>query len=607
LNIDGEIKNNFQNKLDIEMDKEALKKVVLEILGSENEETFSEFLKSIADHLHGGKTLKLNGIGHFQLKKEPLSRMERRSEGSVSDIIIFLPENESTEEKLLSFKVENPAANNGDFTDSVFDIGVNRKTIISDSVTEDEDSESKILKLIEGGNIFEDFDILNNPDVAFPSIESDDIKGEQIEYSTENIIDDKIEDEVLEELDDKMEEGSVKESDETMGVEFSEEIGDIIDDEVIEKLDNNLEELGDDVEEKIIEEIDEELNAEISEELDDSQLDDRVTVVEINRDFLNDSEEEILDEQLGNTEMGFKENDIEDEQNHNDFEEISSNSKTKITIGDVTESEISKKEEKVFDNDDDKNPFDELDDFIKEDAKHEDEEGSTIRTSESFENGFTESRSDNITNEKGETKMKPSSYSELRNKSNEWYKSPMLIISIIVVVVGTFAIFYFWDSISNSTNGDVSQVEELNSDQAIIDSTKNADTTKTTSVQLTKLDQTTGRNESGAVKADDKNESVQKKVKSVMPSSSALYRDIPNDQAIAERIFFDGNKYTVQSSSWKSTKIAEQEANKLIKRGFDAFIFKVFIKSKGSTWHRVRIGYFDTRTEAAEFLKKNKI
>lgn len=585
------------------MDKETLKKVVLEILGSKNEETFSEFLKSIADHLQGGKTLKLDGIGHFQLKKEPLSRMERRWEGSVNDIIIFLPENEFQEEKLLSFKVVNSNANIDDLTDSVFDIGVNRKTIISDSATEDQDSESKILKLIESGNIIENFDILNNPDVLPPTIESNDIQDEQIEYNTENIFDDKIEDEVLEELEDKMEEGSVKESDEIIGVEFPEDI----DDKIIEEHDDNLEELGDDAEEKTIEEIDEELNVEISEELDGSQLDERVTVVEINRNFLNDSEEEILDEQLGTKEMGFEENDIEDEQNHNDFEEISSNSKTKINIGDVTESEISKKEEKGFDNDDDKNPFDELDDFIKEDAKHEAEDGSSKRTSESFGNGFTESRSDNITNEKGETQMKPSSYSELRNKSNEWYKSPMLIIAIIVVVVGTFAIFYFWDSISNSTNGDVSQVEELNSDQAIIDSTKNADTTKTTSVELTKLDQTTGRNESGAVKADDKNKSVQQKVKSVMPSSSALYRDIPNDQAVAERIFFDGNKYTVQSSSWKSTKIAEQEANKLIKRGFDAFIFKVFIKSKGSTWHRVRIGYFNTRSEAAEFLKKNKI
>ncbi len=79
------------------------------------------------------------------------------------------------------------------------------------------------------------------------------------------------------------------------------------------------------------------------------------------------------------------------------------------------------------------------------------------------------------------------------------------------------------------------------------------------------------------------------------------------NKTITNRIYFDGERYMVQSSSWKSKTIAEREVSKLRKRGFDAFIYKVYIPAKGSTWNRVRIGYFNSRNEAEEFLKKNKI
>ena len=90
-------------------------------------------------------------------------------------------------------------------------------------------------------------------------------------------------------------------------------------------------------------------------------------------------------------------------------------------------------------------------------------------------------------------------------------------------------------------------------------------------------------------------------------SESDIYREIKNDKTISKRIYFDGTQYMVQASSWKTKSVAEREVRKLRKRGFDAFIYKVYIPSKGDTWNRVRIGYFNSIKEAEEFLKNNKI
>jgi cell division septation protein DedD len=88
---------------------------------------------------------------------------------------------------------------------------------------------------------------------------------------------------------------------------------------------------------------------------------------------------------------------------------------------------------------------------------------------------------------------------------------------------------------------------------------------------------------------------------------TGLYRDIPNDVSITDRIYFDGKKYTIQISSWKSKTIAEHEVQRLRRKGFDAFIYKVYLKSKDATYHRVRVGYFDSKKEAALFMKQYKL
>ena len=95
--------------------------------------------------------------------------------------------------------------------------------------------------------------------------------------------------------------------------------------------------------------------------------------------------------------------------------------------------------------------------------------------------------------------------------------------------------------------------------------------------------------------------------KSTIPKQTGLYRDIPQDKRVTDRIYYNGKYYTVQVSSWRTVKIAEREVNRYRNFGFDAFIYQVFIKSKGGTWNRVRIGYFNSKDEAEEFIQSNKL
>ncbi|MCB0743380.1 MAG: SPOR domain-containing protein, partial [Ignavibacteriae bacterium] len=71
-----------------------------------------------------------------------------------------------------------------------------------------------------------------------------------------------------------------------------------------------------------------------------------------------------------------------------------------------------------------------------------------------------------------------------------------------------------------------------------------------------------------------------------------------NESEASKNIYFDGTTYSVQVASFKSKSIAEREAQKLLKKGFPAFLVKTYIKKFDGTWHRVRIGPYSTLGEA---------
>jgi cell division protein FtsN len=249
--------------------------------------------------------------------------------------------------------------------------------------------------------------------------------------------------------------------------------------------------------------------------------------------------------------------------------------------------------------DENKNPFDELENYLKDDTTDEAQE--IIDSEPENANGDADDKSE-LTVDSAEPK--PSKFTKL--KFDEWYKKPILYIAILGVIILAFLLYFFIPSTDNKT------VDEINNgsittkqyDFSVVDSTASDDTTKTEIADKEK--------EAPEIKKET-NEIAKKEVAAkvsepkIAKVPTGLYRESKNDRLVKGRIYFDGKQYTVQSSSWKSNFIAEREVRKLKKRGFDAFIYKVFIKSKNGTWNRVRIGYFNTQKEAEEFLKKNKI
>ncbi|GJQ62657.1 MAG: hypothetical protein SCALA702_17100 [Melioribacteraceae bacterium] len=78
-----------------------------------------------------------------------------------------------------------------------------------------------------------------------------------------------------------------------------------------------------------------------------------------------------------------------------------------------------------------------------------------------------------------------------------------------------------------------------------------------------------------------------------------------NERAVRGTVFTDGSLFCYQVSSWKKKNVAEQETQKLIDRGFEAFIMEATIPGRG-TWYRVRVGYFDTLDEALASQRSSK-
>jgi hypothetical protein len=78
-----------------------------------------------------------------------------------------------------------------------------------------------------------------------------------------------------------------------------------------------------------------------------------------------------------------------------------------------------------------------------------------------------------------------------------------------------------------------------------------------------------------------------------------------NEKAVKNLIYFDGNLYCFQVSSWKRESVAKQEVSRLSEKGYDAFYVEAEIPGRG-TWYRVRVGYFSSIEEALSMQSKVK-
>ena len=591
------------------MKKEELKNIVSEIFGNSSDSAFDLFIKKIASSIKGNQALLLNGIGYFQLKKEPLSRMERKEEGSVSgkEILLFLPAGEIDEENIITFEIDTKSKTSTEFSDSVFNLGIKQPNIILDQdseVTEEANSieeesiQNSITEFVGSGEVVEGYQLFNGIESNVnPILEDDGIDSGELNTDDKKMMDssdDLSESEINETTPiDKVEDGIVEENDDVNEIKIDDEYDvtySSIEQEITAEDVNAVgpEVLKFDDEE----EIDSEFEAEIEAKIKNAELEPKVeeknkTELETEITAENNLGLETDIEQLNNT--GF-ETEIELENN--------------IGLETKIEKEIST-EFKTENNDatlEEANPFDELNGYIKnetiDDIKDEtinDIQDKAINIIENEPEIFEE------VSEELQNDYPAMTYSEFESKSNAWYKNPILYISIFGLIVAFVVVYLFFPIKSLILGDDEANVFSVDDKDltVLIDS---ASTNNKTSKNIVPTGTSDVNSEVSEKKVIEK-----KVVKPKVTTLTGLYREINNDQSITKRIYFDGERYTVQSSSWKSTSIAEREVGKLKKRGFDAFIFKVFIPSKNATWNRVRIGYFKSKREAEEFLRKNKI
>ena len=59
-----------------------------------------------------------------------------------------------------------------------------------------------------------------------------------------------------------------------------------------------------------------------------------------------------------------------------------------------------------------------------------------------------------------------------------------------------------------------------------------------------------------------------------------------------------GQRFTIQVYSKTSPKEAEDQMNRLIRLGLDAYIQKAYFEDKNELWYRVRVGTYNSKEEA---------
>lgn len=75
-------------------------------------------------------------------------------------------------------------------------------------------------------------------------------------------------------------------------------------------------------------------------------------------------------------------------------------------------------------------------------------------------------------------------------------------------------------------------------------------------------------------------------------------------EKVKEFIYKQGDKYLVQVSSWQGKRLAEKHAASFQEKGMVTEIQKVYLD--GEPWYRVRVGYFNSLSEAENYSHNNR-
>ncbi len=160
------------------MEKKELKEKILKAVGLNPEyidKVFDNFVEKVSNVLQVNQTIKFEEIGFFQLRIEPVSRLERDSSQKSKKILIFksldINERLTYGSPFLTFEVEPENTQSSTFSESVFNLSIDTpSTIFDESETDDSQQSDELLdasiqdyvnQLISGGIILDGYELLS--------------------------------------------------------------------------------------------------------------------------------------------------------------------------------------------------------------------------------------------------------------------------------------------------------------------------------------------------------------------------------------------------------------------------------------------------------------
>lgn len=567
------------------MNKEALESKVAELFNKSEEEkneVFSLFKEKIATFLNVGEAIRIEGLGVFQLK-EQLAHSDTEKPLSSADktnTLVYSPESDqaSGDSLFMNLELERKLKDDSEFDENVFQLGIGKPVAtISDKEILDGDSSGDISDALDKSMtiLLNDSEKLQNFDLW-----EDYLKNKE----TKSVIEDEA---VIDEIVDSV-------TDEEIEIENKKSLLDDFEPLGEEELLNNYIEdndfINDDEINKIVDEIDskepefeipndELITDDIDEEFEESSIDTQDILDELNEDS-DRIEENITDNVINEIDEIELENKIDEEV----VEELKED-----VIEDETIDEISE---------------------VKDDLE--------LKIEESVEIDELESKDvieDDIVKEEIAAFKKEGEVRYIHAKKRRSPIIYMLIVAFLLIgAIGMYYLFFdnpTWLYDEHEVEVQLSQQHAQQLEDAkqkaleenetkAIETDNKTETKKVEDDQEDKLEKTEDSKKIVVkTKVEEPNENTAK-VELKKKTSKSL------DQEVAENIYFDGNDYNVQVSSWKQEKFAKLEVSKLEKKGLSAYFVKVFIPKFNSTWHRVRIGPFSTLDEAKQNQKKNK-
>ncbi|MCF8259187.1 MAG: SPOR domain-containing protein [Melioribacteraceae bacterium] len=598
------------------MKTEDLKKRILEFFQmeeSDSELAYKLFMQRITQDLSPNDALKIEGLGVFQLKKDPLPRAERGNDYSrsarVKESLIYCPPLDDftvrSHSLFLTIDINNTEKDASQFDESVFSLSVNQPLIPlgrsntgTDFVDRKKVIQEKINSKINSGIRLKDFDIWTDylsdkPKNASKTevvhtVPKKDSPPSGDETSKDLVDSTEIDKELLENDENEIisisdvkgvepEPDPFEEEDEEVSWDWSDELDEALSEE--EEPDEEIE---------LIDEDDPFASLEASLEDDlaiQKEIESEPKKVRIDKPTFRNTLFDEGDSRTLNTDL---------------YEEEKKSQEKKETANDSAESKNSKEEDFAS------RMKKELS-SIKGKSTHHDEIEEIKKTEERKTEPTVkvEKPRENIS---GNTDIRPmfggknlpeEPEEEEETEKPVWTKYIWAASAVLLIVIIYFAYIRDDSSVQVPDNVEPPAVDnEIESDNLIKPVPINEDSsTETNPVDEKQNRQDPIVSKTGTKPALNRGNEAATTTKEVVQKP----RGNSSDTQISSFVFFDGSEYSKQVASFSSKSVAEKERDRIQRLGYNAFIVDAYIEKFQSTWYRVRVGGFKTRQEAENF------